>query len=95
MHREKASKPVRKRRATIEERNAITKRLDAVIRLLYENMAASHDKRRFTRNELVHFLHTVDLADTEIGYIIGQPRKEVASLRTKMSKVKSIARVEK
>jgi hypothetical protein len=88
MQREKSSRETKKPRTIIEERTAITKRLDAIIRLLMESMLAPEGKKSFSKNELVEILHTVDIADTEIGYIIGYERRNVAAMRTNAKKVR-------
>jgi hypothetical protein len=87
MQTRKSSKLGKKARTTIEERNGITRRLDAIIRLLMENMTTPEGKVKFSKNELVEILHSVGIADTEIGYVIGYERKNVAAMRTK-AKVK-------
>jgi hypothetical protein len=87
MQNGKTSRPAKKP-TSIEERNAITKRLDAIIRLLMESMMIPEGKKKFSKNQLVEILHTVDIADTEIGYIIGYERKNVAAMRTNAKKVK-------
>lgn len=68
------------------ERDAVAIRLDAIIRLLMDGQRAQEDGARVTKNDQVLLLHSVGLTDAEIGNIIGQPRNEVASLRSKLRK---------
>jgi hypothetical protein len=68
------------------ERDAVAIRLDAIIRLLMDGQRAQEDGTKVTKNDQVLLLHSVGLTDTEIGKIIGQPRNEVASLRSKLRK---------
>jgi hypothetical protein len=66
------------------ERDPVATRLDAIIRLLMDGQRAQEHGAKITKNDQVLLLHSVGLTDTEIGYIIGQPRNEVASLRSKL-----------
>jgi hypothetical protein len=68
------------------ERDPVAIRLDAIIRLLMDGQRAQELDEKITKNDQVLLLHSVGLTDTEIGNIIGQPRNEVASLRTKLRK---------
>jgi hypothetical protein len=68
------------------ERDPVAIRLDAIIRLLMDGQRAQELGVKITKNDQVLLLHSVGLTDTEIGNIIGQPRNEVASLRTKLRK---------
>jgi hypothetical protein len=69
-----------------DSRDGTTKRLDAIIRLMMDTQR--DPSKKVTKNDQVEILHSVGLKDTEIGLIIGQPRNEVASIRTHAKKVK-------
>jgi hypothetical protein len=67
-------------------RDPVAIRLDAIIRLLMGGQRAQELGVKITKSDQVLLLHSVGLTDAEIGNIIGQPRNEVASLRTKLRK---------
>jgi hypothetical protein len=66
----------------------VTKRLDAIIRLLLDGQRVQKTDKKITQVDQVLMLHSVGLTDTDIGNIIGQKRNQVASIRTHAKKVK-------
>lgn len=75
-----------KKQKESDTRDGTTKRLDAIIRFMID-IQREPDKK-MNRNEQVEILHSVGLKDTEIGYIIGYERKNVAAMRTNAKKAK-------
>jgi hypothetical protein len=82
-HDEKEGQRLKNKRP---ERDPVAIRLDAIIRLLMDGQRAQEHGVKITKNDQVLLLHSVGLTDTEIGNIIGQPRNEVASLRSRLRK---------
>ncbi|HLI46036.1 MAG TPA: hypothetical protein VKU94_02470 [Geobacterales bacterium] len=68
--------------------SGITRRLDAIIRLLMEEQRSQEQDKKITQVEQVLMLHDIGLTDTEIGNIIGYARKNVAAIRTNAKRMK-------
>ena len=69
----------------MESTDAVTRRLDAIIRLLME---AQFKEGKLRRGEQLLILDSVALTSREIGRILGQPSKDVASAIKKLRKSK-------
>jgi hypothetical protein len=70
------------------ERDPVSIRLDAIIRLLMDGQRVQESGKKITQLEQVLMLYDIGLTDTEIGNIIGYARKNVAAMRTKAKKAK-------
>lgn len=69
-----------------DNRDGVTKRLDAIIRLLMDGQRAQEAAKKITKNEQVLILDSIGLTDAEIGKIVGWPRKDVGSMLSKERK---------
>lgn len=65
------------------EKNIISKRLDAIIRLLMEQQLK---KKKMTRREQLLILDSVGLTPSEIGKIVNWKSKDVSSELIKLKK---------
>jgi hypothetical protein len=74
---------------TATETDSVSKRLDAIIRLLLEEQAKDG---KLQRGDQLLILDSVGLSTSEIGKILGQQSKDISS-RLKKLKVKQLGNV--